>query len=283
MATEKEKIETIETIDESPIEDVETSPEVTTVTEETTTVSPVSRSREWMQSKYADEEWADDEAYDEKLRSHLESTDERLASYEASDETIGELMERNPEFALVINAMSKGMPFRVALRRYLGDILTDDVDESDPDWDAMKKASDDFLAEKRKTDEEIATRTANLEKSDKELMSFMEAQGWNEQEQEDFVEFLRTSLRSIGMGEVSPQFLAMMRDAYKHDEDVEDAKEAGAIEARNAKITTKRIKEQTETDGLPMGGGSSPIIAEEEPEDDSVLGGILRDYEKRRR
>jgi hypothetical protein len=49
------------------------------------------------------------------------------------------------------------------------------------------------------------------------------------------------------------------------------------------KDTAKRIKANTETDGLPVGGGSSPIITEEEPEDDSVLGGILRDYEKRRR
>lgn len=280
MATEKEKIETMETIEETPIEAVD-SPEVT-VTEETTTISPTSRSREWMQSKYPEKYWADDDAYEEELYDHLERTDERLKSYEDSDAVIGDLMERNPEFALVINAMSKGMPFRVALRRYLGDILADEVAEGDPDWDAMKKASDDFLAEKRKTDEEIATRTTNLEKSDMELESFMEAQGWNKQEQEDFVDFLRTSLRNISMGEVSPQFLAMMRDAFKHDEDVEDAKEAGAIEARNEKITAKRIKANTETDGLPVGGGSSPIITEEEP-DDSVLGGILRDYEKRRR
>jgi hypothetical protein len=37
-----------------------------TITETSTTVEPATmRSREWMQKKYADEEWADDAIYDE--------------------------------------------------------------------------------------------------------------------------------------------------------------------------------------------------------------------------
>lgn len=262
MTEVKEKIEEMEAPMEAP-ETADASPEVT-VTEETTSVSPTSRTREWMQKKYADKSWEDDALLDEDVALHLEDTDKRLADYEESDAVIGDIMERDPEFALVINAMSKGMPFRVALRRYLGDVLADEPVEGEPDWDAYRKASDDYLAEKKKTDEEIATRTANIAKSDEELAAFMDAQGWDEQEQGDFVEFLRTSLRTIGMGEISPQFLAMMRDAFMHDKDVEEAKEAGAIEARNQKITAKRIKEAEATDGVPVGGGSSPIVEEED-------------------
>jgi hypothetical protein len=275
MTEKVEKIEEMETPMETP-ETADVSPEVT-VTEESTTVSPTSRTREWMQKKYADKSWESDELLDEDVAAHLADTDERLSSYEESDSVMGDLMERDPEFALVINAMSKGMPFRVALRRYLGDILADEPVEGDPDWDAYRKASDEYLAEKKKTDEEIATRTANIAKSDEELEAFMDAQGWNEQEQSDFVEFLRTSLRTIGMGEISPQFLAMMRDAFMHDQDVEEAKEAGAIEARNEKITAKRIKESEATDGIPMGGGSSPIV-EEAPEEDDFLGAAAKRY-----
>lgn len=273
MTEKVEKIEEMETPMETP-ETADVSPEVT-VTEESTTVSPTSRTREWMQKKYADKSWENDELLDEDVAAHLADTDERLSSYEESDSVMGDLMERDPEFALVINAMSKGMPFRVALRRYLGDILADEPVEGDPDWDAYRKASDEYLAEKKKTDEEIATRTANIAKSDEELGAFMDAQGWNEQEQSDFVEFLRTSLRTIGMGEISPQFLAMMRDAFMHDQDVEEAKEAGAIEARNEKITAKRIKESQATDGVPVGGGSSPIVEEEEPIIEDSLDEVL--------
>lgn len=279
-----EKVEKIEEMESSSKASgtADVSPEVT-VTEESTTVSPTSRTREWMQKKYADKSWDDDSLLDEDVALHLEEADKRIADYEEGDAVIGDILERNPEFGLVINDMSKGMPFRVALRRHLGDLLADEPVEGDPDWEAYRKASDDFLAEKRKTDEEIATRTANIAKSDEDLMAFMDAQGWNEQEQGDFVEFLRTSLRTLGMGEISPQFLAMMRDAFMHDQDVEEAKEAGAIEARNAKITAKRIKADTETDGIPVGGGSSPVVEEENYEDDSAIGGILRNYERRRR
>lgn len=279
MTEVKEKIEEMETPMEAP-ETADASPEVT-VTEETTSVSPTSRTREWMQKKYADKSWEDDALLDEDVALHLEDTDKRLADYEESDAVIGDIMERDPEFALVINAMSKGMPFRVALRRYLGDVLADEPVEGEPDWDAYRKASDDYLAEKKKTDEEIATRTANIAKSDEELAAFMDAQDWDEQEQGDFVEFLRTSLRTIGMGEISPSFLAMMRDAYMHDQDVEEAKEAGAIEARNQKITAKRIKEAEATDGVPVGGGSSPIVEEEEPEEDDFLGAAAKRYRNR--
>ena len=73
----------------------------------------------------------------------------------------------------------------------------------------------------------------------------------------------------------------MVHKAYTHDNDVEDAKEAGAIEARNSKIMAKRIKEKTDTDGMPIGGGSSPIVTEEEPEEDDFLGMAEKRYRNR--
>jgi hypothetical protein len=258
---------------------------------DTTTATPVepdgsvtiSRSREWMQGKYPEEEWVDDAAYEEKLATHLADTDERLAMYEDANDIVGDLMERNPNFAMVIAAMRKGMSFEAALRRYCGDLFNTTPDENDPDWEALKKASDDFLAEKKKADDEIATRNSNLEKSDIVLKEFVERNFATEQEQIDFVEYLRQMLRNLHMGELSEEFFTMALKAYKHDTDVEDAKEAGAIEARNQKITAKRIKEASETDGIPTGGGSSPIVeeSEEEEADDSIVGKALRSYQRR--
>lgn len=267
------------TLDSEMKEDV-AMPEIA-VTETTVSASPQPRSRAWMQERYPDEQWESDEAYEEKLASHLSSTDDLLSQYKESDATISRILETNPEFALAIDAMAKGMPAKVAIRRYMGDLL-EEPQSGDDDFEAYKEAADKFLAEKRQAEEEIATRTANIEKSDVLLKEFVERNFATEQDQVDFVEYLRASLRNIGMGEFSEQFFDMMLKAYMHDKDVEDAKEAGAIEARNEKITTKRIKEAAETDGMPMGGGSSPIITEEEPEDDSFLGGVLRDYERRR-
>lgn len=281
MDKKKELIEEQEVDIIAPEETIEESPKIA-ITETEVTATPTSRSRSWMQEKYPDEEW-DDEAYENKLASHLATTDERLAEYKANDDIIVDLMERYPKFAMVITAMGKGMPFEVALRRYLGDIFKDEVSEDEPNWEELKKASDEFLAEKKRGDEEIAKRTSNLEESDRILKEFVERNFPAEDEQVAFVEYLRGILMNIHMGELSEEFFNMALKAYKHDNDVEDAKEAGAIEARNEKITAKRIKEKADTDGMPMGGGSSPIIEEENYEDDSAIGGILRDYERRRR
>lgn len=281
MDKKKEIIDEQEVAIATPEETPTETPEVA-ITETTVSATPTSRSRSWMQEKYPDEEWADDAAYEEKLASHLSETDAELSKYKTSEEDIGRILETNPEFALAINAMSKGMPARVALRRYLGDILAE-PDAGDDDFEAYKKASDEFLAEKKKADDEIATRTANLEKSDIAFTEFVERNFPTEDEQIAFAEYVRNTLSNIGMGDLSENIFDMFLKAYKHDTDVEDAKEAGAIEARNEKITAKRIKEKNETDGMPLGGGSSPIVEEEMYEDDSAIGGILRDYEKRRR
>lgn len=254
------------------------SPEVA-ITETTVSATPTSRTRQWMQERYPEESWDSDEAFDERTAQHLAETEENLGKYKASDEAIGRILEANPEFALAINAMGQGMPARVAIRRYLGDVLAE-PDEGDDDFEAYKEAADKFLAEKKAADEEIATRTANLEKSDILLKEFVESNFATEQEQVDFVEYLKASLRNIGMGEFSTQFFEMMLKAYMHDKDVEDAKEAGAIEARNERITTKRIKEATETDGMPLGGGSSPIVEEEMDEEEDAIDSVLRNHRR---
>ena len=250
-----------------------------TVTETETTVDPApSRSRAWMTEKYPEAVWEDDASYEDALATHLADTDTELARYKVSDEFISDLIDRNPRFGDMLEAMHKGMPYEVAHARYFGG---DEVSEDEPDWEELKKASDDFLAEKRKTDEEIATRTANLEKSDALLTEFVERNFPTEDEQIDFVEYMRNTLKNISMGDFSEAFFDMMLKAYKHDTDVEEAKEAGAIEARNEKITAKRIKEAEATDGIPMGGGSSPIVEEEEPEDDDFLGDAAKRFRNR--
>ena len=281
MEKEKDMILEQDVVETTPVEEAAMEPEVS-VTETTVSATPTSRSRAWMQERYPDEEWADEEAYDEKLTNHLTDAEAKLNEYKSNDEVISDLMERHPEFAMVIMAMRKGMSFEAALRRYLGDIFKDTVEEGDPDWEELKKASDEFLAEKKRGEEEIATRTANLEESDRILKEFVESNFPTEDEQIAFVEYLRSILQNIHMGELSEEFFTMALKAYKHDTDVEDAKEAGAIEARNEKITAKRIKEKTDTDGMPIGGGSSPVVEEADFEDDdSFLGAAAKRYRNR--
>ena len=262
-----------------PVAEKVDSPEVS-VTETTVSATPTSRTRKWMEERYPEESWADDDAFDEYTAKHLAKTDGKLSEYKESDDAIYKILEMYPDFALAINAMTNGMPPRVALRRYLGDVMAE-PDPGDDDFEAYKEAAEKFLEEKKKADDEIATRTANLEKSDVLFTEFVESHFPTEAEQVAFAEYVQNAIRNMGMGEFSNELFDMMYKAYKHDTDVEDAKEAGAIEARNEKITAKRIKEKAETDGMPMGGGSSPIIEENMEEDDDFLGAAARRYRNR--
>ncbi len=227
---------------------------------ETVAEVPISRSREWFQGKYPDSTWESEEQYDEALTKHLSDTDARLSNYAQSDERIARIIDLNPEFAMVLDAMDKGMPFRVALRRYAGDILADEPQEGDEDFEAYRNAAEEYLAQKRKTDEEIAQRNNNLEQSDKVFIDFVKSQGWPDKKQDDYVRFINDALNNLAMGVVSTEFLSMMRDAFTHDEDVADAKAEGLIEGKNDKITARRIKREEQNDGVPEGGGTGPRI-----------------------
>lgn len=281
MAKKKDILEEqIEVV--TPPAESEEAPSTVSVTEtETTVTPPPSRSREWMQKKYPERTWENDEAFDNDVVNELETADTRLASYAESDERIARILDLNPDFALVIDAMDKGMPFLVALRRYAGDIFESAPAEGDDDFEAYKDAAEAFLADKKKTDEEIATRNTNLQNSETRFVEYVERQGWDEAKQDAFAKFVVDSLNALSMGDVSEAYLDIMRDAFTHDEDVEDAKEAGAIEARNEKITAKRIKANEETDGMPMGGGTSPIVEEEYPEEDDFLGASVNRWKNR--
>lgn len=280
MAEKKEDLEEKMPVQEpSTAEDMPSPSAEVTVTETTVTPS-MPRSREWMQSKYPDKLWESDEAFDEDVATRLAEDDERLATYAASDERIARILDLNPDFWKVLDAMDKGMPFMTALRTYAGDLVEAIPAEGDEGFEEYQKAAEEYLAEKKRSDERIAERNTNLEKSNNDFVAFVDA-NLPEEKRDAFVQFVQDNLNALDMGIVSDKFMRSMLDAFNYDEDIEDAKEAGAIEARNTKITAERIKAENETDGLPMGGGTSPIVEEEQPSSRSILEDIVDGYKRR--
>lgn len=214
----------------------------------------VPRSRQFMSSKYPDSEWPTDEEYESALADHLEDADRRLTGYAETDEQIARILDMNPDFALVLRDMGRGVPFRVALRRYVDDLTPAEGDE---DYSEYIKAAEEYTSRKKDLDERIATRTANLEASDRTFATFIDSQGWDEQKKEGFIDFVTQMMETLETGVVSEDVLQMLSNAYTHDDDVAEALEEGQIEGRNERITTKRVK-QSNTDGVPAGGGSAP-------------------------
>lgn len=229
------------------------------------------RSRQFMQGKYPDQSWPTDEDYESALASHLEDSDRRLAGYAQTDDQIARILDMNPDFALVLQDMGRGVPFRVALRRYVDDLTPA---EGDDDYSEYIKAAEEYQARKKVLDERIATRTTNLEQSDKTFAEFIDSQGWDEQKKEGFISFITTMMETLETGVVSTEVLQMLKDAYTHDDDVAEALEEGQIEGRNQKITARRVK-QNNVDGVPAGGGSSPAPPKPRREPIINIGGML--------
>jgi hypothetical protein len=212
------------------------------------------RSRQFMSGKYPDNNWASDEEYETALADHLEDADRRLAGYAETDEQIARILDMNPDFALVLQDMGKGVPFRVALRRHVEDLTPVEGDE---DYSEYIKAAEEYATRKKELDDRIATRTANLEESDKTFAQFIDSQGWDEQKKQGYIDFVSTMVETLETGVVSTDVLQMFSNAYTHDDDVAEALEEGQIEGRNQKIRTQRVK-QNNVDGVPAGGGSAP-------------------------
>lgn len=252
------------------------------VEETTTTVTPTSKSREYMQGKYPDKVWADDEAYDADLLAHLQQADSDLEGYKAGDDALASLMERDPDFARVMDAVRKGMPMGVALRTYMGDLSDYEPAEDEPDYEAYKKASDDYLAEKKKASDAIAEREKNLVDSDAVLEAFAAERGLTDEQEDEFVDKVSALFTEIDRGKITRETLNTLYDGLMHDADIAQAREDATIDANNKKIETKRIKAVEQTDGIPQGGGSDPAVGEEAPEEEDDVFDEINEYKKRR-
>lgn len=229
------------------------------------------RSRQFMSSKYPDREWASDDDYETALADHLEDADRRLADYAQTDEQIARILDMNPDFALVLQDMGRGVPFRVALARYVDELTPAEGDE---DYSEYIKAAEEYQARKKDLDERIATRNTNLEASDRTFAEFIDSQGWDEQKKESFISFVTQMMETLETGVVSTAVLQMLKDAFTHDDDVAEALEEGQIEGRNQKIATKRVK-QKNVDGVPAGAGSAPAPPRQRREPVVNIGAML--------
>lgn len=262
--------------------DEKTGTEDIQIEKNTEDIPPVSRSRTFMSGKYPDATWEDDDAYETALADHLEGTDKILSEYQLNDQRIADIIERHPDFALVLEDLSKGVPFRVALRRNI-DLSDLTPEEQDKDYDDWKAASDEYLENKRKTDEEINTRNTNLPVSEKRFSDFIDSRtDWDDQKKEGFVKFFQDVLMEVARGEITDRTLSMFSDAYTHDEDVETAMEEGKTEGRNDKIVSRRIKQDQNTDQVPDSGGSNPAPEPPADEPEDIFDEVAR-YSRRKR
>lgn len=246
---------------EEPIVAEETVVEETTV-EPTETVETL---REFVADKYG--ETFDDDA------GLLAFVKTKLDNAVAGDSVIGEILAEYPELYAVIQDLDAGKPFEVALA---ANIDVEDLKplEGDEDYAAYAEAKDARKARRAKADEHKKRFESNRDESIKIVEAYFAEKTMDEKAGEDFANYIDTMIADYLDGKVTRDFLDVFYRGMHYGEDVEKAREAGAIDAKNARIDAEREKRSQQTDGMPSPGSAiaTPTTTVEEDDFFSELG-----------
>lgn len=216
---------------------------------------PVSRSRTFLMAKYPDEAFDDEEMYENKLADHLEQTDKDLKAYKDADSQLEDILDLNPELALIVGDMKRGVPFATALARYV-DMEDLAPIEGEPDYAEYEKSLTERRAKRAADKEREEMLRTNTEKSAEDILAYLEAKGWSEEHRSNFDAWFTDLAKRIGEGRLGKDEMDIFVKGYEYDEAVARAEDKGKVAGRNEKIEAKR-KVQENVDELPEGGTTS--------------------------
>lgn len=244
-----------ETPNEAPIEEVAVGEE--SAEEKPAEAKPVSRSRAFLMAKYPDKTYDNDEDYEEDLANHLEQTEKDLKAYKDADVELEEILDLNPELALVVADMRKGMPFTTALAHNvdLEDIIPID---GEPDYEEFAKSKEERKAKRAADKEREEMLRTNAEKSAKDILAYLEGKGWTEEQKGNFDAWFNDLVQRLSENRLGKDEMDVFVKGYEYDEAVARAEDKGKVAGRNEKIETKR-KMQENVDDIPEGGTTSKV------------------------
>ena len=267
------------------MEKEEKKPEVAAV--EVTTVEPVEvstasdRLKALMQGKHPDKEWGDDEAYYSDVVAYVEDADKKLNGYTKANETITSVGKDYPEIFAIIEDIADGKSFEEALAANI-DIEELIPTEDEPNYEKYSQARD---ARKQKRAEAEAYRQKlekNIADSKGVVEAFFAEKGMDEEAANEFGDYINGVMGEYLDGVITKEMLDMFYNARNYDADVAEARTAGEVAGRNAKIDAEREKKSTATDGMPTPGTSAGKEVQPEPEEKDFISGILAKTNARR-
>lgn len=153
----------------------------------------------------------------------------------------------NPELGQIMGDLAKGVPIKVALAKIFDpeDLA---VDQGDDDYEAYAKA----LADRKAMQAEKDSRKKMFEENSKKTSAAAEEffTDKSDEERDGFIDFMDSFSMDLYNGLVSINTLQKLWQAYKYDENIANATEAGRISGKNEQIEIKREKRKA-VDGLP--------------------------------
>lgn len=207
---------------------------------------------ERLRKRYPDRDFADEAAAKDEFYADYDRTMGEYDSLRGENRRILETLQENPEFAELFASIRDGMPLRVALARVV-DFDAAIPRPGEPDYEEFNRSREEYRARQRERAERRRRIEENQARSRVEIEEFFDSIGADDDEQNDFADFLQGIFDDVFDGRMSRVALRKLWQAYKYEEDVEASRLAGEVAGRNATIEVRRQKNHS-TDGLPDAG-----------------------------
>lgn len=193
----------------------------------------------------------------EQVNQHLAAKEAEYAEMQKEITEVRTFVEKisEPELLSVLEYVSLGHSFRVALVKAGFDESLFDVELEDPDAKDLVKAQierDQAIERSRKEQEKLQK---NMEASNKTLSEFQSKEGFDDTVKEKLVTKMAKFHEEVLNGVVSTEFLEIFAKGLNYEKAVEKAENKGEVKGRNEKITIERKKRQG--DNIPQLGRGS--------------------------
>lgn len=183
--------------------------------------------------------------------------------------TLGDVADEYPEFAMMLNDVMKRMPPDEAIARHYGNELT--PPEGAPDWDRINQRVGEYNSMKSEKQAKMEQLDKNREISVENAKKFIADTGLEEEEAMKFLDWYDKLHADMFDGLISIENLQALHKGYVHDskmaekdETISELSQNKEIADKNKSIESKK-KNTEETDGIPKlgtGGGRTPAKKE---------------------
>lgn len=213
---------------------------------------------------------------DEEMYAWIQS---QLSDMSATDGIVGDILEEYPELYAVIQDLQAGKPLEVALAANIDVEALKPMEDEEmyADYEAARNVRKE---RKAKSEEHRAAFEKNWEDSNKVIHDFFEEVAFDDEQTTNFLAKMDEMLANYVNGIVTREFLDVFYRAMNYEKAMESAREAGAIDAKNARIDAERERAEAETDGLPTGGSAVGVTMPEGVEDVDLFDDVRRKSRK---
>jgi hypothetical protein len=239
-----------ETVDESIDE---------TVDEEETTDEPAPMEGAFydtVRSAFPDADLSTPEAFQEAAVNHIVALEDYRTKSRTANKVLNELYRDHKAYLKLSQDLADGLPESIAIARNfdLEKILNSQPD--DDDYEAIEAAKAEFKTEKEAQEARVNEYYANQQASAAVLTEFAASSKMPEETATKFFNEIDQLLGQIATGQITPEFLTIMRKGMNY----EKAQETARIAGRNEAIVAKK-ENRPKGDQVPhiSGSGKAPV------------------------